>query len=75
MSDGIGIIALLVIVGLVFWLGRRSPHGGLSPGEPGSAPAGPPRSHSVTPYAAPDEDFYTDEDEFAVFADEGEDDE
>jgi hypothetical protein len=78
MAGGLAILVLLVIVGLIAWRGRRPPDGLPPPADPGRTSAMPsrlPRSHGVTPYAPPDEDFYKDEDEFAVFADEGEDDE
>ena len=73
MPDVIVILVLIVVVGLVVVILRSASSG---PGRPNQAPEVPVKSpRAPIPYASSDltvdEDFYRDEDEFAVFADEG----
>ena len=73
MPDAIVILVLIVVVGLVVVILRSGSSG---PGHPSQAPEVPvtsPRDHItyIPPDLTVDEDFYADEDEFAVFADEG----
>ena len=73
MPDAIVILVLIVVVGLVVVILRSASSGPGRPSQPPEVPVTSPRAH--IPYTPSDltvdEDFYRDEDEFAVFADEG----
>ena len=73
MPDAIVILALIVVVGLVVVIFRSASSGSGRPSQPPEAPVTSPRAHipSTPSDLTVDEDFYRDEDEFAVFADEG----
>ena len=73
MPDAIVILVLIVVVGLVVVILRSASGGPARPSQAPEAPVTSPRAHiQYTPSdLTVDEDFYGDEDEFAVFADEG----
>ena len=73
MPDGIVIFVVIVVVGLIVVVVRSSSRGPGPAARPPEAPASRPRTPAS--YGPLDlessEDFYEDEDEFAVFGDEG----
>ena len=73
MPDAFVILVLIVVVGLVVVIVRSSsggPRPAARPPEAGTSRPRTPVSYAPLDLTV-DEDFYRDEDEFAVFADEG----